>query len=60
MSVRINKTNGLKAEIGEDSSMFEYFLEENLPEWLKFFAETLKESLIDRLIFEWAYLGILI
>ena len=32
VSVRINKTNGLKAEIGEESSMFEYFLEENLPE----------------------------
>ena len=31
VSVRINKENGLRAEIGENESMFEYFLEENLP-----------------------------
>jgi len=31
VSVRIDKEDGLRAEIGEENTMFEYFLEENLP-----------------------------
>ena len=31
VSVRINKESGLRAEVGENESIFEYFLEENLP-----------------------------